>query len=131
MTVRAWCLSDRCRLSRLLRRQPFDYERPRLRSLLGGLVYVDEQDQPVMAVTARPTVEIFMLADPDWGTPAMRFEALKALHEAVRLELVRLGYEDGHLWLPPAIEKAFARRLMRSFGWMKNLWGCYFRKTSV
>ena len=90
----------------------------------------DEDGNVVGAVIARKTVELYFLGDPQWRTPRWRLEALKLLHEGVRLELRKLGYSDGHCWIPPQVEKSFGRRLVNTFGWAASRWKCYSRRTN-
>ena len=88
----------------------------------------DEDGRVVGAVVARKTVELYFLGDPEWRTPRWRLEALKTLHEGVRIELARLGYSDGHIWIPPQVKRGFVRRLRKMFGWQDNNWQCLSRK---
>lgn len=88
----------------------------------------DEDGDVVGAVVARKTVELYFLGDPGWRTPRWRLEALKVLHEGVRMDLARLGYTDGHCWLPPEVKDGFMRRMVRMFGWQVNPWRCLSRK---
>jgi hypothetical protein len=73
-------------------------------------------------VAARKTVEVYMLGDPKWRTPAWRFNVLRELQQAMHDLLFRLGYKDAHCWVPLAVEKAFGRRLVRDMGWVKSRW---------
>ena len=90
----------------------------------------DEGGELVGAVVARKTVEVYLLGNPTWRTPRWRLEALKVLHEGIRIELARQGYADGHCWLPPQVKEGFARRLMKMFGWQLNEWRCLSRKVA-
>ena len=111
----------------------FDYKLPDFDSPIFPVarVVVDEDDRPVQLVACRKTVEIFFLGDSEWRNPRWRLEALTQLHEDVRRELERLGYEDGHCWPPPQVEKSFGKRLSRLFGWVKSDWASYSRKVRL
>jgi hypothetical protein len=124
MTVRDVTASDETRLRELFRKQSFEYDFPDLEEpqFIAKRVICDADGTVVMAVAARRTVELFMLADPQWNTPRMRLEALKLIHDDMRKELTRLGVHDVHAWLPPQVARSFGRRLMRLFGWKRPLW---------
>jgi hypothetical protein len=123
--IREYRASDEPILRRLHAEQGFDYEFPDLSQFEGVLVATDENDSPVQAVAARKTVEIYMLGDPKWRTPAWRFGQLRELQDAMHRLLLRLGYQDAHCWIPPAVEKAFGRRLVRDMGWIRSRWATY------
>lgn len=131
MRVRNVIPGDLPKLKALFLRQGFDYQFPDLSSdqFLVKQVVVDEDDNPVNAICARQTVELFMLADPEWRTPRWRMEALKLIHATMRTALAGIGVEDAHVWLPPQVCKSFGRRLVRDFGWVKNIWPVYCRGT--
>lgn len=130
MQVRQFKDSDYQWVLELYRRQGFDYELPTMDAFKLVQVVVDDEDQPVMVLAARPTVEMFLIVDSAWETPQWRLEAFKLVHEAMRAALEAEGITDVHAWLPPEIEKSFARRLMRRFGWKQQLWNCYSRLTT-
>lgn len=124
MTERDVRPEDYPHLVELFQKQSFEYELPDFGEpqFIARKVIVDESGTPVMAVCARRTVELYLLGDPGWKTPRWRYEALKLAHEAMRKELVRLGIQDVHAWLPPQVAKSFGRRLMNDFGWVRPLW---------
>lgn len=118
------------RLKELFHAQGFTYEFPKARDIVAKQVICDSfSNEPVLGILARQTVELYMLADRDWRTPAYRFCALDLMHERMRVELEEKGISDAHVWIPPE-RKNFGRRLMRDFGWRKNVWDCYSRETS-
>ena len=129
MRVRDFEPRDLAALRRIFEAQQFEYDFPEDPSIFTSIrVLVDETDTPVMALAARPTVEMFMFMDPTWRTPGWRSAAFTTLHEDMRQQLIQRGYTDVHAWLPPEIAKSFGRRLMRTFGWVKQLWPSYSRK---
>lgn len=104
-----------------------DYEFPNLGSPLYVVKKVVEVDgRVVVAAAARLTVEVSVLCDSEWLTPAFRLKAFEVLHEEMRRELKNKGLEDCHAWLPPQM-KNFARRLCKYFGWGKSNWESYER----
>jgi hypothetical protein len=54
-----------------------------------------------------------------------RMSGLQQLHEALRGKLKPLGYRSADAWLPPQIEHSFGKRLIKSFGWLRNTWISY------
>lgn len=123
--------SDLPRLREIFAKQGFEYDFPDLAAaqFVAKQVVVDDNDVVQMAVCARQTVELYMLADGEWSTPKWRFEALKAIHESMRKDLAAKGFEDAHLWLPPQLVKSFSRRLMRCFRWRRPVWADLCRDT--
>lgn len=120
--------SDSARLQELFELQGFDYDLPDLRTLVAAQAFDDGEIQ--QAVLARPTVELYFLADPKWSTALRRFQVLQDLHESMRRDLHGKGFEDAHVFLPPEKTKSFGRRLMRDFGWVRPLWTPLTRSTA-
>lgn len=110
-------------------RQGFAYDWPEINDpiFLTKLVLEDDHGRLVMAVLARLTCELYLLADTRAGTPRQRLAGLLALHGLAEEELGRRGLVDGTCWVPPRIEKAFGRRLAR-LGWVRDPWPSYSRK---
>lgn len=125
--IRDYKPSDEMVLRALHAAQGHSYPFPDINSFVGVLVATDENDVPVMAVAARKTVEIYMLGDPNWRTPAWRMRMFSDLHNAMHAAIKALGFTDSHCWLPPSVEKAFGRRLERDFGWIKEKWNSWCR----
>jgi hypothetical protein len=132
--IREYKESDLDALRRIHARQGFDYAFPDLRDpiFVSKLVAEDDAGRPVMASLARLTCEMYLLADPDAGTPRDRYQRLLALHQAGERDLLARGLDDAHTWLPPPISKRFGRRL-ESLGWMRDdAWTPYcFRFRSI
>ncbi len=87
---------------------------------------VTDGNRPVGAALARMTVEIYGFCDPDWGTPAMRLEMLRVLHQAIGAEMKKQRIRTAHAWLPPQLAKSFGRRLKKLFRWNEPAadWRC-------
>lgn len=93
-------------------------------------VVVDEHDAPVMSFPAKRTIEMYMLCERNWETPRVRLFAMEIGHEEMRKWLAAHGWSDANCWLPPAIERAFGKRLHFVFGWIKSTWNSYSRMTA-
>ena len=76
----------------------------------------DAAGRPVCASLARITCEMYLVADPDAGTPRERYARILALHDAGARDLLSRGFDDAHAWLPPPIARRFGRRL-EALGW--------------
>jgi hypothetical protein len=137
MRIREYTPADLDALRRMHARQGFDYAFPDLRDpiFISKLVVEDESGarsgQPghiVMASLARLTCEMYLLLDPDAGTPRDRYERLLALHRAGEQDLAARGLDDAHAWLPPPIARRFGRRL-EFLGWLRDdAWTPYCRR---
>ena len=121
MRIREYSPADFEALRRLHARQGFDYAFPDLRDpiFVSKLVLEDDAGRAVMASLARLTCEMYLLLDPNSGTPSDRFARLLALHRAGEQDLLARGLDDAHAWLPPPIAKRFGRRL-ESLGWIRD-----------
>lgn len=134
MRIREVRHSDLDRIKELYKRSGFKYDLPDFDdgTFIANIAYVDESDRIVTLIVARGKMaELYMIADPDWETPGWRFAALQKLHEAMRQKLVSLGIRFVTSWLPPPMALPFGRRLMRSFGWRKQLWQSFSRETEA
>lgn len=130
MNIRTATNLDVERLRELFSLQGFDYDLPDVRRMVAAQV-LEADGNIVQAVLARPTTELYFLADPQWRTPAWRMEAFRKIHESVRRELHGKGVEDAHVFLPPEKAKGFAQRLMTDFNWAMPLWTPLTRSTKA
>ena len=114
-------------------KQGFDYPFPNLADpiFVSKLVVEGDDGRAVMASLARITCEMYLLADPEAGTPRERHARLLALHEAGERDLLARGLDDAHAWLPPRVAARFGRRL-EALGWVRDAaWTPFCRKLSV
>lgn len=127
MRIREFQAADLQALRRIHAKQGFRYPVPDVedRNFLLRAVLEDDSGEPVMAALARLTSEVYLLADPEAGTPRERWQRLLALHQAAQREALRRGLDDAHCWLPPRIDRSFGKRLMR-LGWSQPAWTCYW-----
>jgi hypothetical protein len=130
MLVREYRDGDLDTLLRMHARQGFDYAFPDISDpiFLSKLVVEDESGRAVMASLARLTCEMYLLADPEAGSPRERYGRLLALHSGGERDLLARGLDDAHAWLPPPIAKRFGRRLA-ALGWIRDdAWTPYCRR---
>lgn len=80
-----------------------------------------------MAILQRLTAEAYLLHDPSAGTPRRRWQSFLALHDAARKAAISHGLDDVQAFLPPAIARAFGRRLAR-LNWTQDPWPCFSRR---
>jgi hypothetical protein len=74
-------------------------------------VLVDDEDYPRAALRAKKCVEMTLVMDPDWETPAVRLAALTALAREIFKTVYSLGYRTAFCWLEDTMGKAYPRRL--------------------
>lgn len=120
--IRPYRPTDEPVLRALHAAQGHDYPFPDLSQFVGVMVATDENDVPVQAIAARKTIEVFMLGDPNWRTPAWRMRMLCELQREIHKQMFALGYTDAHAFLPPKVARAFGKRLQRDFGWVPSRW---------
>ncbi len=130
MLIRGYTPADLDALRRMHARQGFDYTFPDIDDpiFVSKLVVEDEAGRAVMASLARLTCEIYLLADPEAGTPRERLSAIAALDRAGEKDLRSRGLDDAHAWLPPPVARRFGRRL-EALGWIRDdAWTPHCRK---
>ncbi len=121
MLVRRYTPDDLEGLVQMHGRQGFEYGFPDISDpiFISKLVLEERPGKIVMASLARLTCEIYLLIDPDLGSPQERYARIVALHEAGVHDLHARGLDDAHAWLPPSISRRFGRRLER-LGWVRD-----------
>jgi len=123
LEIRPYSPEDKSEIERIHRTQGFDYTLPDLDQPLFFIKLVGEEDGRIInAAFAHLTAEIYYMAEPTTGTPRQRMGNFLAMEDLFcKVAYVKGGLSDLHAWLPPQIEKAFGRRLMR-LGWRRPLW---------
>lgn len=138
MHVREYNEEDLDALIAMHRAQGFDYALPDLADpiFVSKLVLENQEsgsaakgaDKIVMASLARLTCEMYLLVDPNAGTPRERYARLVELQRAGANDLRARGLDDAHAWLPPPIAKRFGRRL-EGLGWIRDdAWTPYCKR---
>lgn len=133
MLVREYSSGDLDKLKRIHAKQGFDYVFPEIDDpiFVSKMVLEDERGRLAMASLARLTCEMYLLMDPDVGSPKDRYAGLVEFHQTVETDLVAKGLDDAHAWLPPRVAKRFGERL-QTLGWVKdNAWTPYCRHLHV
>jgi hypothetical protein len=122
---------DGARLEALHHRMGFDYALPDLADpLVAVKVALEAQSGKIdMAILGRVTCEAYLLMDPEAGTPAERWQRLQILSHAAEARGRLAGFTDVQAFIPPAMERKFAKRL-GALGFEKNLWPCWSKQLS-
>lgn len=129
MNVRPLRESDLPALKRMAEASGYPY--PDLSNPMIESVFVveGENGQIVMACAAERIVQLYLFASPETVKngqengqmhPAVKLHALRLLHDAMAPGLRAKGYTEANAFIPPSIDKAFGRRLSRTFGWVRN-----------
>lgn len=82
-------------------------------------VATDSEGHIIMACAAKRLVELYLYVDQDRSS-AVKMSAIRQLHQGMAEKLRAKGYDSAEIFIPPAIEKSFGRRLIRSFQWVRN-----------
>jgi hypothetical protein len=133
MELRKLIARDTAAVKRLHAAMGLDYELPLadhggdLRKTVFVRTGIFDDGRLVTAVLGRLTSEAYLLLDRTWSTPAERWEAAGRAMVCAAQQAVTDGIEDVHVWLPPAIEKRFGKRLAE-FAFVKAPWNCYTAK---
>ncbi|MFZ0335811.1 MAG: hypothetical protein WAL69_16875, partial [Candidatus Acidiferrales bacterium] len=93
--VREYTDADLSALLAMHRAQGFDYPFPDLRDpiFVSKLVLEGEAGRPAMAALARLTCEMYLLADPNAGTPRERYARLVEMHRVGANDLRARGLD--------------------------------------
>ncbi len=126
MKIRAYETADLPAVKAIFDAQQLGYDFPDLDQPTFFIRLVGEQDgRVVQAAFAHLTAEIYFLIDRTVGTPQERHLNFMAMQEVGRAMAWKPGgLDDLHCWLPPQLEKSFAKRL-QIHGWRKSQWPCY------
>ena len=123
--IREYRESDLERLKELHRKQGFAYPFPELNDPVFAVGAVAEQNgEAQMAAFLKIHGEAYLFLDPSQGPPEERWKTLLEIHAAVRRQAEELGLDSVTCWIPPNLEKSFAKRL-RKLGWAKDEWAAY------
>jgi hypothetical protein len=117
---------DVAELERLHGRQREPYPFPG-RSIADAVVVRDGGAVVAGAVTVR-AVEVVLVLDHRWGTPARRWAAVAAMQEQLADMARQAGVDCAYVWLEPRRARGFGRKLMERLGWSRPVWDCYQRK---
>jgi len=114
----------------ILEKSGFEYAMPDLEDWRFNPVIVGEEAGRVaMAAGLRLTSEAYLWVNKELGDPRTRWAWLLEMHEAVRREAARIGYQDVHAFLPPQLPRAFVRRL-QGLGWRRETFEPWWRSVS-
>lgn len=124
MNIRRYRAKDFVKISSLFKKTGFDYNLPTRRELIESEVFVDDNDEVIMWLGAKLVPEFYLIMDPSWETPGMRFETFTLLHNHMIDRLADRGIYEGTISVPPQVEKSFGRRLTK-LGWLRSKWACF------
>ncbi len=126
--IRAMQPSDIPTLRQLYEFSGLPYTLPDLRGpqMEAVLVVTDDNDVPVAACAAERIIQLYLLIDETLH-PAAKLRYIRDLHTHLAGVLSSKGYREVNCFIPPEVEKRnFGRRLMRTFGWVRN-WPSFAR----
>lgn len=128
MTSRPLRESDIPILKAALEKTGFTYELPDLLgpNIEGALVIVNDKDEPILAFAAERILQSYLLFVDESLEPSAKLYAIKLMHDNMEPILTAKGYREINCFLPPEIAKTFGRRLVKSFGWVKNWESWYY-----
>lgn len=126
MQVRELRKSDIPMLLAMHKRSGYAYEFPPITSPMFEvcLVVVDDEDEVIAACLSERIAQLYLICGR-FSRPSSGQAAIRMLHETMQPKLAELGYRAVDAYLPPDIDRSFGRRLMRSFGWVRNEWRSY------
>lgn len=123
MTIRPLLPSDIPILGARASASGFPY--PDLSGIEACLVVLDADGHIITACAAKKLVELYLY--PMEGTPTVKLRALEALHLEMSTLLKANGYNYVEAFIPKEIAERFAKRLERTFGWIRN-WPSWTRR---
>jgi hypothetical protein len=111
-------------LKQMYQAQGFEYVFPNFEhpEFFTRLVLEDE-GRPVMAIMGRLTAEMYLLMDPEAGSPGARLRNFLMLHQASEFDMAKKGIQDCYAQIPPGNKMEKFKRLLKLLGWVKaNTW---------
>lgn len=117
MTVRRFRPEDEAVLKEAYLRRGFDGGWRSMNDAISAFV-VEEDGKPVALVAAHRIAEIRCVIDTEWQSPAWRWEALVAAHDAMQEDLKAKGFRRVTALLEGAIGRGFGKRMKRLKGWV-------------
>lgn len=96
----------------------FDYSFPRM---VGNPLFplqrgMFDGNDLVLGAALKVSAEVYLWLDHEWGTPQMRWDALRKLHQDVTDKARQIGFDQLYCVLPPEVAKSFGPRL-EELGW--------------
>jgi hypothetical protein len=106
-------------------RAKYEFPWPELRKQDEVTVIADDYDVPVMAACAKLVPEVTLICAPGGNTHALvKLHAIAMLHQSMREKLMANGHTEAFAFVPPELERNYARHLQEKFGWQKA-WTAY------
>ena len=84
-----------------------------------AMVVCDDEGNLIAAAAFERIVQGYLWIDKGLG-PVRSLAAIRSLHEPMTQELIRRGYKEANIFIPPKLEKSFGRHMERFFGWVRN-----------
>lgn len=119
MYVRPLVAADLVRLNELAAASGYPYPDVSSPLIEAALAVCDEDGKLICAAAFERIVQGFLWIDRT-RRPAACLAAIRALHEPLAKELLRHGYHEANVFIPPKLERSFGKRLERSFAWVRN-----------
>jgi hypothetical protein len=117
MHGRKMTAADLNRVKAMFAAKGADFQFPNFGNNIMAKRVVESGSLIVAGAAARVTTEIYLFTDPSWESPRWRLEAIKFLQREMCAELKEKGITEGVAWIPPAMERAFGKRLVDDLGW--------------
>ncbi len=117
MIIRPLELADLPYIYRMYDASGFPYEMPHL-GRMEAIMVIEQDGEPIMAAGAEKICQLYLWASE--MPPTMKLHGIRMLHDGMATALREKHYTEANAFLPPSIAKRFGRRLMRSFGWLRN-----------
>jgi hypothetical protein len=123
MTIRRYRESDRAALKKLSAHQDFPYPDPDSPLCDSIWVACDDEDRPVMEISAHRTAELYLRLSPD-VSPMAALHAGGELLRNIRDDLCFNGLNEAQAFVSPRIERSFGRHLQKHFGAIRD-WAAF------
>lgn len=129
MQVRDMAQKDISQIQAIHAKRPLGFELPDLTRKLAVEKVLCIEDRIIAAAVLRPTTEAYLICDPTWQTPWLRWQAFQKLHGEVLEDCRAKDIFDTHAFICPEIARSFGRRLGQ-LGWWKSESVWYSRRAA-
>lgn len=132
MRVREYSDEDFETIRKLHEQSGFDYRMPPLSSQeFFSRRVVEDNSGFGMGAFMRLTAEAYLVCNPEWRTPAWRFEALRQLCHVCNDDARNRDVKEVGAFLPPQAEVKFGKRLIKmGWGMCREDWHYYYKGVS-
>lgn len=103
----------------LHRRTQYEF---RLPEVLEAAFVMEENGRIVGMAAAERCAHVFVVIDPEWGSPHQKMDLIESFHSPLAADLLSRGIQYVFTFVEPKFRR-YVRRL-QNLGWAERIWTC-------